>query len=1216
MEPGVRSVATLPVKQHALLLRLCQVFTARARVDPSLAAAWLRDSQSLLQRLLSDRARLQKCGPAAPAELTEYVSIWLHALSGLVREGAPLAPRTFTSCTSAPYHKPAWSPLDRPTTQAGVQHLTVASFGWWELTPVTDQNVRVLCQHLLTQGVQVCAVTGLAAGLAPGSLQGAHGYRWIGDLRRDCASAGFFVADGLEGQATAVPGCPEWSPRCRAMQLCGRCFQAVYHPHVGKWLASESHAFLRRVLDNHLTMQSLSSEGFALTMGDFNLRGVADDGSKGNSLRGISMPYGAQPRTERGGALDLHITALEYCGQVTPYWLPTSFADHALVLERPLTTQPPPAPQDTPQQCCSVWWAAEEATWEQACAPCHSHWHRYATVIRAASSHLRDGAASALREAVAGAAVSLLVAVLVTAGHLGGAVAMGRPAGTAGPGGALLSEQRAWLRQGSGPSSLKQWKVPKAHLRSAESRTVPKGFARAARGGPAALQRWLSSSLSTPAPRLLIDSRAKAQALLRFRAQVGRLDRRCNSSLDAAAAHSVNQLRTRKRSAVAAGLDPPAAVAAPADLGSSGFFVLPSTVQRLMRRRCAAKGSARLPVAALRGASRIPAAVEAVTSFLDLTWQVSELDALLLEVEVVHLYKGKGKDPEAIESYRPIGLVEPLLSLVVDVLQLRIGPFLIGLAGPAQTGGRCDPRGQVVVLREWSVARRNLGLPTCDLVMGARFGYDGGSHSQVLLQAHRAGTRPRDWLLLDALLRKHRLFVRIADPGRPASRLGPVEHTGGGMVQGVGISGMAYTLLPRHLEEAVAAVVPAPCLHRHPAALVAFKDAADGDLSPWRDFSIPDVLVRGERMRAALRTSLGGRLGRSAQAIVDELFRRCQSDAERLMLLDLSEQAVAAVHSYATNHGVVFQCDSDKNVVYVDGVPDAARSALQARLEGALQEGTPAVAQQVKNLGVLESAGISGAAAVLRQLERRAATLSSGINHRALQSQWPLAARRLFYARALMTVAFLLPLTIECSSAALRLNRLQSRWIHAVVHGPWRGRRPAPVGAVRKRYLADLGWGSLWSHAVISAILLHQKLGAQPPDYAHVRVVSDTQPPAGGWVSKVRHLVARFTVPPFADIVPEWESLPHSALKAKFRHYRLAEVAPRVREGLEKSVPGAALPWAWISANLSTPPWGEAFAAWWQRRCEYEPADARPAVFDDPVCPQDFYLKLSTYRFG
>ena len=109
--------------------------------------------------------------------------------------------------------------------------------------------------------------------------------------------------------------------------------------------------------------------------------------------------------------------------------------------------------------------------------------------------------------------------------------------------------------------------------------------------------------------------------------------------------------------------------------------------------------------------------------------------------------------------------------------------------------------------------------------------------------------------------------------------------------------------------------------------------------------------------------------------------------------------------------------------------------------------------------------------------------------------------------------------------------------------------------------------------------------------------------------------MARFAVPPFAAITPDWESLPLSALKTRFRHYRSAEVAPRVREGLGKSTPGTALPWAWISANLSMPPWSEAFAAWWQRRCEFEPADARPAVFDDPVSPHDFYLKLSTYTF-
>ena len=105
-------------------------------------------------------------------------------------------------------------------------------------------------------------------------------------------------------------------------------------------------------------------------------------------------------------------------------------------------------------------------------------------------------------------------------------------------------------------------------------------------------------------------------------------------------------------------------------------------------------------------------------------------------------------------------------------------------------------------------------------------------------------------------------------------------------------------------------------------------------------------------------------------------------------------------------------------------------------------------------------------------------------------------------------------------------------------------------------------------------------------------------------------------MPPFTECVPEWNSLPHTVLKARFKQYRVKEVAPRVREELGQSAPSATLPWSWISANLTMLPWGDAFAARWQWRCEFEPADARPAVFDDPVCPRDFYLKLSTHNFG
>ena len=141
------------------------------------------------------------------------------------------------------------------------------------------------------------------------------------------------------------------------------------------------------------------------------------------------------------------------------------------------------------------------------------------------------------------------------------------------------------------------------------------------------------------------------------------------------------------------------------------------------------------------------------------------------------------------------------------------------------------------------------------------------------------------------------------------------------------------------------------------------------------------------------------------------------------------------------------------------------------------------------SLGASEAAGLSGAAAVLKQIEQRAASLSKAIDCKALPSRWPLAARRLYYDRAFSSIAFLLPLTIECRSAALRLNRLQARWIHAVLHGPWHNRRPVPEGSSRKQYLADLGWDPLWTSAVVAAIALYHKLRAQPLELAHVHAV-------------------------------------------------------------------------------------------------------------------------------
>ena len=42
-----------------------------------------------------------------------------------------------------------------------------------------------------------------------------------------------------------------------------------------------------------------------------------------------------------------------------------------------------------------------------------------------------------------------------------------------------------------------------------------------------------------------------------------------------------------------------------------------------------------------------------------------------------------------------------------------------------------------------------------------RFGFDGGRHGLILQQAHRAGLRNRDWLLLEAILSKASMRIKV-----------------------------------------------------------------------------------------------------------------------------------------------------------------------------------------------------------------------------------------------------------------------------------------------------------------------------------------------------------------------------------------------------------------------------------------------------------------------
>ena len=72
----------------------------------------------------------------------------------------------------------------------------------------------------------------------------------------------------------------------------------------------------------------------------------------------------------------------------------------------------------------------------------------------------------------------------------------------------------------------------------------------------------------------------------------------------------------------------------------------------------------------MRAASDDPEICQCLVSFVDVIWAIAEADKTVTQVLIAHAFKGKGKDPHAIASYRPLGLAGPLLALLVDVLLL------------------------------------------------------------------------------------------------------------------------------------------------------------------------------------------------------------------------------------------------------------------------------------------------------------------------------------------------------------------------------------------------------------------------------------------------------------------------------------------------------------------------------------------------------------------
>ena len=275
-----------------------------------------------------------------------------------------------------------------------------------------------------------------------------------------------------------------------------------------------------------------------------------------------------------------------------------------------------------------------------------------------------------------------------------------------------------------------------------------------------------------------------------------------------------------------------------------------------------------------------------IPAVIDLTWAIADVSRFLTAVEIAHAFKGGKRDPDDIQSFRPLGIAEPLLSIVVDFLHLRTAYRVNHFVGSLQLGGRADPRCHIVRFESAAAARKSLGLPYVDNHGDARFGYDGGRHAQILLQLHRAGCDPRDVLIFAAILSKHALLIRVTNASGTVALLEPIQLIGGGMVQGLSMREQPRLhTSPVHLQDEILSSVPTACTCASPPLLEAFLATKTDDVHRNMNLCTHNVRLRVWRIQSALELS-GNVWSASARAAAFAAMEVCESDAERLLILD------------------------------------------------------------------------------------------------------------------------------------------------------------------------------------------------------------------------------------------------------------------------------------------------------------------------------------------
>ena len=141
-----------------------------------------------------------------------------------------------------------------------------------------------------------------------------------------------------------------------------------------------------------------------------------------------------------------------------------------------------------------------------------------------------------------------------------------------------------------------------------------------------------------------------------------------------------------------------------------GIHHTQATIKALLRKRKPGKASALIPNAALNAAGEVQGMLAMVTWYAELIYVVADTGVLLPQIQIHHKYKGISRDPNAI----PLGLADPHLSLISDILYMRTGTMIATYVGIHQQGGQTDPRYMVIMQSDARGIRKQQGLPTVE----------------------------------------------------------------------------------------------------------------------------------------------------------------------------------------------------------------------------------------------------------------------------------------------------------------------------------------------------------------------------------------------------------------------------------------------------------------------------------------------------------------------